>query len=159
MDNKAQYFFIHILTYESEFFLSWGGEQFILKVINTGTLNLTIKLKQMNKLIAISKASTIPVEGIQENTFADMGLFLLISLILGVILFFSRHCIIDIISKIGSMFRNMIEKYLFKIPHFERYYNQGFFLLHWTLVWLVCRLTVIKPIYETLMVDSESLVL
>jgi hypothetical protein len=86
-----------------------------------------MKLKEINQL---SKASTIPVEGIQGHTFADMGLFLLISLILGVILFLSRHLIIDIISKIGSMFRNMIEKYLFKIPHFERYYNQGFFLLH-----------------------------
>jgi len=118
-----------------------------------------MKLKEINQLIATSKASTIPVEGIQGNTFAGMGLFLLISLILGVILFFSRHRIIDIISKIGSIFRNIIEKYLFKIPNFERYYNQGFFLLHWTLVWLVCRLTVIKPIYETLMVDSESLVL
>ncbi len=105
------------------------------------------------------EVSTITVGGIQDSTFVYIGSFFLMSLILGVILFLSRHLIIDIISKIGNMFRNIVEKYLFRIPNFERYYNQGFFLLHWTLVWLVCRLTIIKPIYETLMVDSESLVL
>jgi hypothetical protein len=116
-------------------------------------------MKQINQLIANSGASTITVGGMQDSTFVYIGSFFLMSLILGVILFLSRHFIIDIISIIGNMFRSMVEKYLFKLPNFERYYNQGFFLLHWTLVWLICRLTVIKPIYETLMVDSESLVL
>jgi hypothetical protein len=116
-------------------------------------------MKQINQLIANSGASTITVGGMQDSTFVYIGSFFLMSLILGVILFLSRHFIIDIVSKIGNMFRSMVEKYLFKLPNFERYYNQGFFLLHWTLVWLICRLTVIKPIYETLMVDSKSLVL
>jgi hypothetical protein len=84
-------------------------------------------------------------------------LYTVMPVIAGLFLFFVRHSLLKITSKIGDIFKIFIHNYLFKIPGFEANYKDGFFILYWTLSWLVCRFTLIQPIYNTLVATGNSL--
>lgn len=93
------------------------------------------------------------------NLLNNQTFFLsIISLFVGTSLFLIRNSIFTIISKIKKSFTLFIETILFKIPGFESFYNQGYFLFYWTVCWLVCRFTIIAPINIFLMSDSDFII-
>jgi hypothetical protein len=84
-----------------------------------------------------------------------MFILSIISLFVGTSLFLIRNSIFTIISKIKKYFTLFVETILFKIPGFESFYNQGYFLFYWTVCWLVCRFTIIAPINILLVSEND----
>ena len=120
-------------------------------------------MKSCNKNIEFVelKAISFTKEGSNYLVFdQEILLFITFCLLIGLILFSCRDVFSKITSKIGGIIRKYImTRLLFKIPHFESNFEDGFFLVYWTLTWLVCRFTLIQPIYShlILILGNETL--
>lgn len=72
----------------------------------------------------------------------------IILFIFGLTLYGFRNTFYKLGVKVSSFTETVLRRYLFPYtPTLSLYYDRGFFTLHWTMVWLFCRFTVIQPVY------------
>ena len=82
-----------------------------------------------------------------------------IILVIVIGLFLSRKPLKKMIDILKSKGMHYLEGNLFPYtPNLKVYYDRGFFTLYWTIVWLVCRFTFIKPIFLVLNETIDSII-
>jgi hypothetical protein len=82
-----------------------------------------------------------------------------IILLIGIGLYFSRKPLKKMVDKQKRKLIHYAEGNLFPYtPNLKLYYQRGFFTLYWTIVWLVCRFTIIKPIFFILNETIDSII-
>ena len=83
-----------------------------------------------------------------------------IILLIGIGFYLRRKPLKKMIDTLKGKVINYAEGNLFPhAPILKLYYNRGFFTLYWTIVWLVCRFTIIQSIYLSLGEIMESVIL
>jgi len=82
-----------------------------------------------------------------------------IILLIAIGLYFSRKPLKKMVDKQKRKLIQYAEGNLFPYtPNLKLYYQRGFFTLYWTIVWLVCRFTIIKPIFFILNETIDSII-
>jgi hypothetical protein len=83
-----------------------------------------------------------------------------IILLIGIGFYLSQKPLKKMVDTLKGKVINYVEGNLFPhAPILKLYYNRGFFTLYWTIVWLVCRFTIIQSIYLSLGEIIESVIL
>ena len=83
-----------------------------------------------------------------------------IVLLIGISFYLSRKPLSKMVDHLKDKVSHYAEGNLFPhTPILKLYYDRGFFTLYWTIVWLVCRFTIIQPIYLNLSEIIESVIL
>jgi hypothetical protein len=120
-------------------------------------LDFTIKIVKITRSIGNFTLENfqVQIKGISQpvsslvtlDTYSQEELIAIV-LLLGIGLYLSRSFFQGIIIKIQKRIVNYMEGNLFPhTPILKVYYDRGFFTLYWTILWLICRFTFIKPVY------------
>jgi hypothetical protein len=101
-----------------------------------------------------------PVSSVIAPEISSQKEVVAIILLLGIGFYLNRRFFQTVLTKITNNITNYMEGNLFPhTPILKLYYDRGFFTLYWTIVWLVCRFTIIQPIYLNLGEIIESVIL
>ena len=110
-----------------------------------------------NKLLI--KISTLDYKSIYVDVGSSSKALCAIILVMVIGLFLSRKPLKKMIDILKSKGMHYLEGNLFPYtPNLKVYYDRGFFTLYWTIVWLVCRFTFIKPIFLVLNETIDSII-
>ena len=110
-----------------------------------------------NKLLI--KISTLDYKSIYVDVGSSSKALCAIILVIVIGLFLSRKPLKKMIDILKSKGMHYLEGNLFPYtPNLKLYYQRGFFTLYWTIVWLVCRFTFIKPIFLVLNETIDSII-
>ena len=110
-----------------------------------------------NKLLI--KISTLDYKSIYMDVGSSSKALCAIILVIVIGLFLSRKPLkkmIDILKSKGMHYPG--REFISYTPNLKLYYQRGFFTLYWTIVWLVCRFTFIKPIFLVLNETIDSII-
>ena len=101
-----------------------------------------------------------PVSSLISPDISSQKEIIAIVLLLGISFYLSRNFFQTIIMKIKNNGISYMERNLFPhTPILKLYYDRGFFVLYWTIIWLICRFMIIQPIYLSLSEIIESVIL
>jgi len=112
-----------------------------------------------NKIL-LTTINTLDYKSIYMDLGSSSKALCAIILLIVIGLFLSRKPLKKMIDILKNKGIHYLEGNLFPYtPNLKLYYQRGFFTLYWTIVWLVCRFTFIKPIFLVLNESIDSIIL